>query len=92
MSEDERDPNRKRVADVCTNPPLLGSPGNAALDVNATCNNGGKVGAIVSAFEPPAPPSPNPVRDPKRKKTTEEERSNANAEVAGSMEGRRPDQ
>jgi hypothetical protein len=48
---------------------------------------GTMVGAMVNQFEPLAPPSPNPVRDPKRKKTDEEEVNNG--ALAGSAPGHR---
>jgi hypothetical protein len=41
---------------------------------------------IISQFVPGAPPSPIPVRDPKRKKTTEEENSNEN-KIKGVLAG-----
>jgi hypothetical protein len=64
----------------------------ATKDALAVSKIGGKVDAIVNSLEAYNPPSPNPVRDPKRKKTTEEEGANVNSTLAGSMEGRRPDQ
>jgi hypothetical protein len=64
----------------------------ATKDALAVSKIGGKVDAIVNSLESHNQPSPNPMRDPKRKKTTEEEGSNVNCNLAGSMEGRRLDQ
>jgi hypothetical protein len=50
------------------------------------------VANIMSQFEPLAPPSPGQVRDPKRKKTIEDDASVTtpkNGALAGSLEGRR---
>jgi hypothetical protein len=44
---------------------------------------------MVSHFEPSAPPSPNPVGDPKRKKTVVGEVQDNNDALAGPFEGDR---
>jgi hypothetical protein len=93
MSEDDPELNRKRTGDGRNNASLPAPLGETATkDALAGSNIGGKVDAIVNSLEAYNPPSPNPVRDPKRKKTTEEEGSNVNSTLAGSMEGRRLDQ
>jgi hypothetical protein len=89
MSEENPGLNRKRAADVRNHASLTGPMGDAAAKgALARTNTMGMVGAIVNSVEPLAPPSPNQVRDPKRKKTTEEEGPSVNSDLAGSMEGR----
>jgi hypothetical protein len=93
MNEDDKDGNRKRGA-MSSSGGLL-EP-SAPDDVGGTMvpvGKGGQVGSLVNQFEPGAPPSPNPVRDPKRKKTEEEERmsqdNTKNGALAGSLGGLR---
>jgi hypothetical protein len=85
MEEDETDPGKKRGA------------GDGRVDIFSdntnTINEGAlinvdgstKVGAMAAQFQSGAPPSPIPVRDPKRKKKTDSVDSNVNSELAGSM-------
>jgi hypothetical protein len=93
MSEENPGLNRKRAADARNHASLTGPMGDAATKgALAGANTMGMVGAIVNSVEPLAPPSPNQVRDhPKRKKTTEEEGSSVNSDLAGSMDRRRSD-
>jgi hypothetical protein len=89
MEEDDIDASKKRGLNsgLITLPTDPESEGTLVL-----ADKSFVVSSLLSNFEAVAPPSPNTVRDPKRKKTGEEEVSannTKNGALAGSLEGRR---
>jgi hypothetical protein len=92
MEEDELDAGKKRDAHDARGDGLNGHPNTTNDGALAAAEGSGKVGALTAQFEPVTSPSPIPVRDLKRKKTTEIEEGSANSESVRSMQGRRQDQ
>ncbi|KAM0867817.1 hypothetical protein ACQ4PT_041732 [Festuca glaucescens] len=87
MSEEEVDLNMKRGAMNSLKEGMLEPPATSGVEgALVLVDNASKVGAMVSHFEPGAPPSPIPVRDPKRKKTEEEGKS-CNNKINGALAG-----
>ncbi|KAK1607332.1 hypothetical protein QYE76_031005 [Lolium multiflorum] len=88
-----RDGSRKRVGMSTANPLLEDLASDDTGGTLVPVGKGGLVGSLVNQIEPLAPPSPNPVRDPKRKKIAEEERmaqdNTTNGTLADSLGERR---
>jgi hypothetical protein len=83
------DPSRKRVA---ATPKQQNNLIEGSEPILGVTEKGSIVGTIASSFENGAPPSPRLIRDPKRKKTTEDGSvtdTTNNGTLAGSFEGRR---
>jgi hypothetical protein len=93
MDEDDKLGSRKRGGMASANPPLGAPSSGESGGTLVPVGKGGQVGSLVNQFEPLAPPSPNPIRDPKQSKTAEEEEmtqdNTTNGALAGSLGGRR---
>jgi hypothetical protein len=88
MEEDETDESKKRSVQGLIDQDGTSGKDGAIIPVDKP----NSVANIMSQFEPLAPPSPGQVRDPKRKKTIEDDVSDAkskNGALAGSLEGHR---